>query len=305
MSDPVTKIEIEDVLSSIRRLVSEETGSQPRPDPVRNPSNDSRLVLTPALRVSDVTEDAPKAAVTELAQDDTPWNNPETTLFTAAQFDSKADDDSENDWGEAAKGLADVYVMAEGVRHDDVKIEIEADPIPEAELEWADDGSDEAGREHEDEPSRSAELDNLSPLSAKIQALETAIGDTQDQWEPDGMAGDDYAGTSSVKTLQWQDHAEDAAGASVEVGADIHTQAAAAAAEPTSEPDSDATDAGANDLDFLVSDDGLMDEESLRELVADIVREELQGALGERITRNVRKLVRREIHRALTTQQLD
>ena len=40
-------------------------------------------------------------------------------------------------------------------------------------------------------------------------------------------------------------------------------------------------------------------------LVADIVREELQGALGERITRNVRKLVRREIHRALTAQELD
>ncbi|MGB5066541.1 MAG: hypothetical protein WBO29_04080, partial [Albidovulum sp.] len=37
----------------------------------------------------------------------------------------------------------------------------------------------------------------------------------------------------------------------------------------------------------------------LRELVADIIRQELQGALGERMTRNVRKLVRREINRAL------
>ena len=33
--------------------------------------------------------------------------------------------------------------------------------------------------------------------------------------------------------------------------------------------------------------------------------EELQGALGERITRNVRKLVRREIQRALTAQDLE
>jgi cell pole-organizing protein PopZ len=48
-----------------------------------------------------------------------------------------------------------------------------------------------------------------------------------------------------------------------------------------------------------------MDEEALRELVAEIVRTELQGALGERITRNVRKLVRREIHRALTAQELE
>jgi cell pole-organizing protein PopZ len=42
----------------------------------------------------------------------------------------------------------------------------------------------------------------------------------------------------------------------------------------------------------------------LREMVADIVRQELQGTLGERITRNVRKLVRREIHRALAAHDL-
>lgn len=42
-----------------------------------------------------------------------------------------------------------------------------------------------------------------------------------------------------------------------------------------------------------------LDEEMLREMVAQIVREELQGALGDRITRNVRKLVRREIQLAL------
>ena len=49
----------------------------------------------------------------------------------------------------------------------------------------------------------------------------------------------------------------------------------------------------------------LIDEDVLRDLVAEIVRQELQGALGERITRNVRKLVRREIHRALAAHNLD
>jgi hypothetical protein len=44
------------------------------------------------------------------------------------------------------------------------------------------------------------------------------------------------------------------------------------------------------------------DEEVLRDLVRDLIREELHGALGERITRNVRKLVRAEIARALTAQ---
>ncbi len=43
----------------------------------------------------------------------------------------------------------------------------------------------------------------------------------------------------------------------------------------------------------------------LRDLVAEIIREELQGALGERITRNVRMLVRREINRALEARGLE
>ena len=55
----------------------------------------------------------------------------------------------------------------------------------------------------------------------------------------------------------------------------------------------------------MAGDDQFLDEEALRDLVTEIVRAELQGALGERITRNVRKLVRREIHRALTAQDLE
>ena len=36
-----------------------------------------------------------------------------------------------------------------------------------------------------------------------------------------------------------------------------------------------------------------------------LIREELSGTLGERITRNVRKLVRAEINRALTARDFD
>ena len=49
-------------------------------------------------------------------------------------------------------------------------------------------------------------------------------------------------------------------------------------------------------------DERVIDEEMLRDIVSEIVRSELQGELGERITRNVRKLVRREIHRAIMTR---
>lgn len=59
------------------------------------------------------------------------------------------------------------------------------------------------------------------------------------------------------------------------------------------------------DLSSFMDGAEMIDEDSLRDLVAEIVREELQGALGERITRNVRKLVRREIYRILSSQDFE
>lgn len=49
----------------------------------------------------------------------------------------------------------------------------------------------------------------------------------------------------------------------------------------------------------------LADEDAMRLLVGRLIREELQGELGERITQNVRKLVRSEIKRVLESRMLD
>jgi hypothetical protein len=38
--------------------------------------------------------------------------------------------------------------------------------------------------------------------------------------------------------------------------------------------------------------------------VRDVLREELQGRMGERITRNIRKLVRAEIVRVMASEEL-
>ncbi len=51
--------------------------------------------------------------------------------------------------------------------------------------------------------------------------------------------------------------------------------------------------------------DELPTEEALRLLVARLMREELQGKLGERMTQNIRKLVRREVKRVLEARNLD
>ncbi|MEQ3626281.1 MAG: hypothetical protein ABNH26_13765 [Celeribacter sp.] len=48
-----------------------------------------------------------------------------------------------------------------------------------------------------------------------------------------------------------------------------------------------------------------IDDGDLREIVGDILRDELRGVLGEQITRNVRLLVRREIQRILAGREFD
>ena len=48
-----------------------------------------------------------------------------------------------------------------------------------------------------------------------------------------------------------------------------------------------------------------LDPGEIRGLISSLIREELQGDLGERITRNVRKLVRQEIQRALTVREVE
>ena len=57
--------------------------------------------------------------------------------------------------------------------------------------------------------------------------------------------------------------------------------------------------------DFLDEPDPAWDEDALRGLIADVVRQELQGELGEKMTRNIRKLVRREIMRSIDIRGLE
>lgn len=84
----------------------------------------------------------------------------------------------------------------------------------------------------------------------------------------------------------------------------------AAEAEPLIHggPDADQDEDGDGDDAvglFSAGDEAVIDMDMLRDLVAEMIREELQGPLGERITRNVRMLVRREINRALESRHLD
>ncbi len=59
------------------------------------------------------------------------------------------------------------------------------------------------------------------------------------------------------------------------------------------------------DEPFELFDDAVLDEAALRSMVSQMVLDELQGVMGERITRNVRRLVRREIQRAIAMRDLE
>ena len=136
--------------------------------------------------------------------------------------------------------------------------------------------------------------------------------------EPDASAGteepdadvmpDDFATASDEpfqpeeadETFAAEDEADDVAVAEADdVASARHEQDWAQEAMPVPPVEEWGDEGG------LSLDDAVLDEEALRDMVSEIVRQELQGALGERITRNVRKLVRREIHRALTSQDMD
>src|SRR6056297_3364716 len=106
MSDPVTNVEIEDVLESIRRLVAAGEPAGPVPSQ-RAPHRPDRLVLTPALRVDgssappdydgpaahdptrgeDSCDDAPELQAEEMDDEDTS-DRPEAQEHTEGDIDS-------------------------------------------------------------------------------------------------------------------------------------------------------------------------------------------------------------------------
>lgn len=149
-------------------------------------------------------------------------------------------------------------------------------------------------------------------LSAKIEALEIAINRTREHLAPEPphreeVEADAQAVEAEAETLIWQDHdqEEDAAVVPSDALPETVLEPARDVEDEDFADDTEDHDSDGDDTDDDGAEDDFLDEAALRELVAQIVREELQGALGERITRNVRKLVRREIHLALTAQDLD
>jgi hypothetical protein len=344
MSDPAKSAdEIEDVLASIRRLVSESGAPAPRP------AMPDKLVLTPAQRVSE--PDDPWAPVTPA---------PAATADAEPGEEEDGDpawglEDRLSDWGEI-EDSGDEAVA-------DAMAEDAADPAPlGARRAAADSGLDLHGR---------AERDGGVALDAEVvEAFEPETGDADwpgrgaesalrslaavrfGQGAPTGVGHAEVESPASLTDLATPEEAPmvetaDDAGdppdtpptqepvpepetAMTEGPADrpaersspdpTITQVFSRRADPVTSPamqdaeaaDEDEIEDDIEDLGeapspftFPDAEEGLLDEETLREIVAEVVRAELQGVLGQRITRNVRKMVRREIRIALAAEDLE
>lgn len=277
MSDPLKSADIEDVLSSIRRLVSDDSRLRPSPAVAAV----DRLVLTPALRVSEA--DVPSGPVAAVVQG----------VSVSDDGGQPRDDAQPGEFPAGAEAAPDVADAAATQPEQD-RAAAPEDSMTEAPHVTQADLPD-AGQQGDPTPE--------APL-------------VLDAWTQDGT-GADAAGAGGDDVLEWEDHMDDDiaddAALAADAPADVAAQDAAAApqpqpADPQAEPHRapEPSDAYSDEAPVdLTADDTLLDEETLRELVAEIVRQELQGALGERITRNVRKLVRREIHRALSSQDFE
>lgn len=261
----------------------------PDADPAEAPADEAVEEAAETAQAADiVTDDSPSEATTPKPSpsEDAPWADPNSTLFEAAGVAPSRD----------------------------------STPKPAGQLN-----------------------PKIGAVVQKLAEMEAANAARPVLWEPDGSRDTPYAG-SDLEPLQWADTdpaepTTDAIAdplAEADVTAEPTATPVAQMDSPTAEaeprqpdpqpeplvlsepaqtsPADPATVDGASQIaeqavtdvamDQLAAEDSILDEESLRELVADIVRAELQGALGERITRNVRKLVRREIQRALSAQDL-
>ncbi|MDG1770023.1 MAG: hypothetical protein P8H36_11620 [Yoonia sp.] len=286
MSDPVINVEIEDVLSSIRRLVAEGDKSAPNPAEHSDPAA-SRFVLTPALRVADPV--APEGD----AEDDVALS-PEAEEL-AAQCVAPAP---------APLVLQPAEIADEPLVHDDMSdadrasleetiAELEA-AVTDQDEEWEPDGSETA----------------LTAASATLTAIfEGAVDHTGDLVKHDDIEAVEDDEDDIV--LQAEPEAE---------VVPLHTADTAFRHATPDDADADFGDElAADDDDGVPIPDDLdeniaaylagggtsaIDQDILREMIAEVVREELQGKMGERITRNIRKLVRREINNALSSRSV-
>ncbi|MFQ3183641.1 MAG: hypothetical protein ACI9RO_000223 [Alteromonas macleodii] len=369
MSDPVTNIEIEDVLSSIRRLMID--GDKARADvlvpnqidvaPIQDISKTTvevvktkldKFVLTPAFMVMSKVEAFPTMTDSkkDVCDEEAVW----VEELCADQ------NTHEVDMAEAVVGAVDRIVQSENgkiLMADSINVEAtdfknaacdDASQLVDVPLtEIAKILVNEAGEAGLDAVTSHLEIAEInvkvgsvvnggqtfdrSNLIASIAELEAAVTNDVHDFEPHGIEG-------KVEALSETVSCSEPVVRSIEVvqGAkksSLTTSETEIVTDNTLSIDKVSTivsviekpklgaseqikfdNVGGNDDECYGDDDldglldvgnVLLDQDALRSVISEVVREELEGPLGKRITSNLRKLVHREIYRILSSKEHD
>ena len=324
MPESMSNTEIEDVLSSIRRLVAEDNRPLQRPDAL--PAD--KLVLTPALRIEAPFPDAgppfgaaePLRILVEKSHDPAASASHDAAAALEAALRGHRDD-WEPDAAEAVPtaswpvewDAADVDGSEAPVRtqHDAAVAEGPQAPSPAAESSEALAGDGAAGddtwdvflAQHGSAPLLAAEQAELWRPAPHQGADSTSDDSVPLATAEDGPAElSAWTGQTARAESIWDSTPREEDRDDRDLNGGGEEDSAWPASVPTDLPDVRPED----DLSGLEPEEDLpgLDEELLRDLLRDVLHEELQGELGERITRNLRKLVRAEIARALTARDL-
>ena len=258
---------MEDMLSSVRRLVSDELPRMPRADV---PKGAAALVLTEAQRIEPPMtghNSRRKSLEDRIAE------------LEAAVADSS--DEYEPDGSEDLEQHRPDHIVFKPSRPTNRPIARPLQLSEFARLEPLDveERTPEPVAFEEEKPVQTPEVETEDELHAQVEtaltdAVTTAIV---------GMAED---------ALQGDEAFEQALADAVAVESDV---------DEIDTPEAVTEDAAPQE----VVPSETVNPEEMRQMISSLIREELQGDLGERITRNVRKLVRQEIQRALTVREVE
>ena len=310
MSDQVTNVDIEDVLSSIRRLVAEGDRKPASASAKSSPTEETpdKLVLTPNFRVKDAgsadVSSVPKSVdvdetdvvdpLTEVEQE------PATLVLRPEQSvpSSGAELEIDSTTLEATVAGLEAEVSRQPDQWEPDGSEFEMEPT------WTSAGFVAASAEMVPAEAEDAEPDQKATPPApeeqaapEVEALEKEIlaAAVVETFRPQSRSADAPKSKAAEQSTphRWSEHVER------RITPTVDDDEADYGDELTT------TEIATNDevLEQYLSHAPQVDEATLKRIVGEVLREELQGQMGERITRNVRKLVRREIHNILTTQE--
>ncbi len=379
MSDPVSSMDVEDVLSSIRRLVSEEsksadsraetsqrpkpesrspeeaaaamlrgapkseapedasgTGTPPsnetvrdidavvrqfaRPKPAETPRGDEKLVLTAALRVTEKQDDNPPSPAAEPVRPARPERLHLRPVADGARPTRDNHAEAEQDAARPPRARSFTFSPDEALfdrASRAMKADTEATQARIEDLDaedFAPDVTDEAALAAPEAGSEEAvEADSQADAVVEPSEPPVALADdpevAADEADPETADNTDSPSAEAPLRMSGvfgqRPPRVAAFYADPEETADQATAPETSAADPLGDTPDTALDDEDSTINFAEQDDSILDEDTLRDLVSQMVREELQGELGDRITRNVRKLVRREIQRALASREFE